>query len=107
MKNIKEEQVEKIAQFLLAGGKMLGVHCGKCGSPLFEKEGKIVCPLCGEIAGRKEEPAPKALERVKNVLEKKLVELAEELERESDREKILEILDRMKSLLETLGHLGR
>ncbi|MEM1689886.1 MAG: Sjogren's syndrome/scleroderma autoantigen 1 family protein [Candidatus Hadarchaeales archaeon] len=107
MKDIKEEQVTKIAEFLLAGGKMLGIHCGKCGSPLFEKESKIVCPLCGEIAGRKEETAPKAMEKVKNVLEKKLVELAEELEKESDREKIMGILDRIKSILETLERLGR
>ncbi len=106
MKDIKEEQVSKIARFLLAGGKMLGVHCGKCGSPLFEREGKIVCPICGEleVGG---EVRTRGSERVMEVLERKLAELAEELERESDREKIVEILEKMKGLLETLERISR
>lgn len=107
MKDIKEEQISKIAELLLAGGKMLGVHCGKCGSPFFEKDGKVVCPLCGEITRGEEKPKADVYEKMRGVLEKKLAELAEKLESESDREKILEILDRMKAFLEALERVGR
>jgi len=105
MKDIKEEQISKIARFLLAGGKMLGVHCGKCGSPLFEKEGKIICPICGELETR-EEAREKRGDKVREILERRLVELAERLEREADREKTLEILDKMKSILEMLERIS-
>jgi UPF0148 protein len=105
MKDTKEEQVSKIAKFLLAGGKMLGIHCGKCGSPLFERERKIVCPVCGELPGGG--VRARGSERVREVLERKLAELAEELERESDRERIVEILDKMRGLLEELERISR
>jgi len=107
MKDIKEEeQVTKIARFLLAGGKMLGIHCGKCRSPLFEREGRIVCPVCGELEAEGEARA-RGSERVREILERKLTELAESLEVESDREKIVEILEKMKGLLEALERISR
>ena len=37
-----------ISQLLLSGAKMTATHCDKCGYPLFEKNGKLICANCTE-----------------------------------------------------------
>jgi uncharacterized Zn finger protein (UPF0148 family) len=44
----RDEKIKAMAELLLSKATMLQYHCGECGSPLFEKEGKIICPVCGE-----------------------------------------------------------
>ena len=98
-----EEKLAKITEMLLAGGKMLGVHCGKCMSPLFEFQGKIVCPVCGgEAKPIKPEDRAPPLKKVEEVLHAKINSLAEQLAGETDHAKTLELLERIKSALEAL-----
>ncbi|WP_456365072.1 Sjogren's syndrome/scleroderma autoantigen 1 family protein [Thermococcus sp.] len=47
MKGPTEEEIRNvIIPLMLSGAKMLDRHCPKCGSPLFEKDGRIFCPVC-------------------------------------------------------------
>jgi uncharacterized Zn finger protein (UPF0148 family) len=45
----KDDKIKAMAELLLAKATMLQYHCGKCGSPLFQKDDKIICPVCGEL----------------------------------------------------------
>ncbi len=90
----------------MAGGKMLGVHCGKCMSPLFQYHGKVMCPVCGERAEpTKKKPELGSLKKVEEVLHAKLDSLAEQLAKETDQAKTLELLNSIKSILEALEKL--
>lgn len=105
---VEDERISKMAGMLLAGGKMLPVHCGTCKGPLFEFKGKVVCPVCGEKPTRvKAEGKPKEapLGKVEGVLRAKLNTLAKQLEEETDHAKTLELLDRIKSILDALEKL--
>jgi UPF0148 protein len=103
-----EEKLKKMTEMLLAGGKMLGVHCGKCLGPLFEFQGKVVCPVCG---GQTRPAGPEAgappLKRVEEVLHAKINSLAEQLAGETDHARTLELLERIKSALEALEKLKK
>ena len=94
----------KIAEMLLAGGKMLPLHCATCRSPLFEYEGKIRCPICGEkaVAARAE---TKPVGEIERILLEKLDQFAAELKGETDRHAASELLELMKSTLEVLEKL--
>jgi len=100
---VEEKKVAKMVDVLLAGGKMLPVHCAKCGGPLFEREGKVECAVCGEKA--KPEAKAEPLRRVEEVLHAKLNSLAEQLAKETDYTKTLELLNNIKSTLEALEKL--
>lgn len=105
---MEDEKLGKMTEMLLGGGKMLSVHCGTCKGPLFQFEGKVVCPVCGEkakVAKAEVKPKVAPIERVENVLRAKLNSLAEELAKETDHAKTLELLDRVKSILEVLEKL--
>ncbi len=105
---MQDDKIAKMTEMLLAGGKMLSVHCGTCKGALFEFKGKIVCPVCGEKAeAAKAEAKPKVAppEKVESVLRAKLNSLSDQLERETDHAKTLELLDRIKSILEVLEKL--
>lgn len=101
-----EEKVEKMAKLLLAGGKMLSIHCNSCKSPLFEYQGKVVCPICGERpeAPKKaaKPPPPSELEAV---LEQKLGELTSKLGVETDRRAIAEMVELVDLILRVLKRL--
>ncbi len=105
---MQDERIAKMTEMLLGGGKMLSVHCGTCKGPLFEFKGKVVCPVCGErTEAVKAEAKPKAAptEKVEGILRAKLNALADQLEKETDHAKTLELLDRIKSILEVLEKL--
>jgi len=107
---MSEENLSKITETLLAGGKMLGVHCGKCKSPLFEYKGEVVCPVCrGKTKSEtsKVEPKSQTLKKLDKVLNAKLDALTEQLENESDQAKVLKLLDSIKSTLEALERLKK
>ena len=106
---MEEGKIAKMTEMLLAGGKMLSVHCGACLGPLFEFKGKAVCPVCGEKsepAKAEVKPEPLPTGKMEEVLRGKLNSLAEQLEKETDHGKTLELLDRVKSVLEVLEKLG-
>lgn len=105
---MQDEKIARMTEMLLGGGKMLSVHCGACKGPLFQFEGKVVCPVCGEKAKVvKAEVKPKAAptEKVESVLRAKLNSLAEEIAKETNHNKTIELLDRVKSILEVLEKL--
>lgn len=105
---MEDEKLAKITKMLLGGGKMLSVHCGTCKGPLFQFEGKVMCPVCGEkaeVAKAEVKPKTAPAEKVESVLRAKLNLLAEELAKETGHEKTLELLDRIKSILEVLEKL--
>jgi uncharacterized Zn finger protein (UPF0148 family) len=109
---MQDEKISKITEMLLAGGKMLGIHCGTCESPLFEFKGKISCPVCG-VPEKKPPPKkvpeagpePKALEKLEKALYSKLESLSEQLKKETDHAKTVELLNGIKAALETLERL--
>lgn len=80
-----------ISQLLLSGAKMTAQHCEKCGYPLFEKDGKILCANCTE----EEEQKPTT------VLEEKRAELLAKLRESKDLNEVEHIL-RCLTLLKEL-----
>jgi Uncharacterized Zn-finger containing protein len=44
---MRDENIDKISEMLLRGGKMLSRHCPTCNSPLFKFGEEIICPVCG------------------------------------------------------------
>lgn len=103
---MEEEKLSKITGMLLAGGKMLGMHCASCMGPLFEYQGKIVCAVCGEkTKPAKAETKVPSLRKVEEALHAKLDSLAEQLAKETDQTKTLELLESIKSTLEALKKL--
>ncbi|NJE27154.1 hypothetical protein E3E22_11135, partial [Thermococcus sp. MV5] len=85
-----------------SGAKMLDKHCPKCGSPLFEKGGKVFCPICEHRAKQRKAE----MEGVEEKLMEKLNELANSLPDDIGElekhlrvmEKIIELLERYKKL---------
>lgn len=69
----EDDKIKTMAELLLSKATMLQYHCGECGSPLFEKEGKIICPVCGELE-EKEKKKEKEKVKVKKEGEKAKVE---------------------------------
>lgn len=49
MEKNKENALKEMVELLLSKATMLQYHCDKCKSPLFKKEGKIICPACGIV----------------------------------------------------------
>lgn len=94
----REEAIKNMAQLLLERAKMLQYHCGKCKSPLFQKEGKIICPVCGEYETEKEakieKPKPKKKDdALMDILKRKREELVKRLEKEDNPQEISALLD--------------
>jgi len=95
---MKEEDMNKIVDMLMAGGKMLSIHCAKCMSPLFDYKGKVVCPVCGgetKLAEEKGKTPP--TKKLEEALRSKIDLLTEQLAKETDHEKTLEILEQIKA----------
>ncbi|ASJ01674.1 hypothetical protein A3K92_01570 [Thermococcus gorgonarius] len=87
---------------MLSGAKMLDRHCPKCGSPLFEKDGRVFCPVCEYRAKKQKEK----IDDVKGILMKKLVEVTNSLPSDPEEmekylrvmEKIIDVLKKYKEL---------
>lgn len=86
----EREKLKKIGEILSSGAKMLSIHCAECFSPLFEQDGRIFCPICGEA------------ETHEKVLRNKLKKLLQELEKETDHEKVMKILEEIRAIKEIL-----
>ncbi|ASJ08844.1 hypothetical protein A3L11_06245 [Thermococcus siculi] len=95
-----------IMPLMLSGAKMLDRHCPKCGSPLFEKDGRVFCPVCEHREKQRKESQARELKGVEERLMEKLTELANSLPGDIDElekhlramEKIIELLERYKKL---------
>ena len=117
---MRDENIDKISEMLLRGGKMLSRHCPTCNSPLFKFGEEIICPVCGtsfaevDAKGERETKIPaasqdlKSRERspdeneIKRELRKKIGEILEDLKRERDLTKIkmgLECIDKALEIL--------
>lgn len=101
---MEEKDVKKMAELLLAGGKMLPQHCQICKSPLFEFKGKIICPIHEETTKTKQEAKKLELphEEIEQILREKLASLAEELKEEREKDEMYRILNLMKYILDVL-----
>lgn len=73
-----DEEIRNVIMppLMLSGAKMLDRHCPpKCGSPLFEKDGRVFCPVC-EYREKRRKAETKGVEER---LREKLNELANSL----------------------------
>jgi UPF0148 protein len=109
----KEETIKKMAELLLARATMLAYHCPRCSAPLFEKEGRVLCPNCGEVRvvregeEAEEESIPQAEAEVEpqegnEILLEKRKELLLRLKDEKDLRAILDILEAVRRIDEIL-----
>ena len=119
---MRDDNINKISEMLLRGGKMLSRHCPTCNSPLFKFGEEIICPVCGtsfveidEKGERKTKiPATSQIKdlksrgrspdenEIKRELRKKIGEILEDLKRERDLTKIkmgLECIDKALEIL--------
>ena len=92
-----------IMPLMLSGAKMLDRHCPECGSPLFEKDGRVFCPVCEH---RKKQRKAE-MKGVEEKLMEKLNELANSLPDDVDElEKHLRAMEHIITLLERYRKLG-
>ncbi|NPA47103.1 MAG: hypothetical protein GXO14_00480 [Thermococci archaeon] len=98
-----------ITPLLFSGAKMLDRHCPVCGSPLFEKDGRVFCPVCESRKNAAEEgsggeslrSARGSSDRVLGPLTDKLVELATAMPSNlDDLERHLRIMERILGVME-------
>ncbi len=92
-----------IMPLMLSGAKMLDRHCPRCGSPLFEKDGKVFCPVCEH----REKQRQAEMRGVEERLMEKLNELANSLPEDlNELEKHLRAMGVIIDLLEKYRKLG-
>ena len=97
--------MSKAVEALLAGGKMLSIHCANCKGPLFERDGVIFCPVCGEEKRFVTKPEVAPPSEAERILREKLDALTARIGKETDHRKTLELLEEVKSILEVLQRL--
>lgn len=105
----KDKALKNMTDLLLAKARMLQYHCASCKSPLFEKEQKVICPVCGEMKIEKEEVKEKAGakepttdSKTAKVLVKKRNELLVEIEKEKNPKKLTELLEALEKINKSL-----
>lgn len=95
-----------IMPLMLSGAKMLDRHCPKCGSPLFEKDGRVFCPVCEHRGKRKKAEMKVEVRGVEESLREKLTQLANSLPDDIEElEKHLRVIEKIIDLLERYKRL--
>lgn len=46
---MRDKSISEAVELLYKGAKMLAYHCDECRMPLFQYEGKIMCPSCKKL----------------------------------------------------------
>ncbi|CAB3289764.1 conserved protein of unknown function [Methanocaldococcus lauensis] len=101
----EDEFIKILSNELLKGSKMLSKHCQKCGYPLFEKNGKIYCPVCErikeeeiktkdkekELTTQKDKEDKKVDVNIEEIIKEKINYLGERLKNENEINRIKEI----------------
>jgi UPF0148 protein len=103
----KDKALENMTGLLLSKARMLQYHCGNCKSPLFEKDEKIICPVCGEMKVKKEKAKTgkkegKTKSKTSSVLEKKRDELLTKIEKEKNPKKLTDLLEALEKINKAL-----
>lgn len=98
----RDKALNKMTELLLSKARMLQYHCAKCKSPLFEKDGKVICPVCGEMQIGKEGKKQKAQTKTAQVLLKKRDELLLKIEKEKNPKKLTELLKALEQINKSL-----
>ncbi len=104
-----KEYMQRMADALRSGAKMLAEHCPVCNSPLFEIKGQLWCLKCNKrvIKVRGEEDVEEALtvitlSEAAKTLAAKIEEVTLLLKRSADVEESKRLAEAMKTFLETL-----
>ena len=88
---MEDKSISEAVELLYKGAKMLAHHCNECGMPLFQYEGKILCPSCKKLFKLEEDGAvPVNEEKSLNKVEKEKCEGKEDKER-IEKEKKVEV----------------
>lgn len=104
---------KKAAEMLLKGATLLAEPCPYCRGVRVMKDGNAFCVSCGKepdqekIEQTRDDGNARSDDSVLNVLNKKLEQLAKELEGEVDHQKQQQILQSINALVETLQKLKK
>ena len=105
----RDKALKDMAELLLSKARMLPYHCGKCKSPLFEKDGKTICPVCGELKLKKKEEkekvktrAPSTDSKTAKILKKKRDEILTQIENEKNPKKLIGLLEALEKINRSL-----
>ena len=101
-----KDLTKKAAEMLLNGATLLSDPCPYCKGVRVMKDGHALCISCGREPEKKQIPQENIQQSKKSPLEetldKKMKDLAIELEQEKDHEKQQKILKSINSVLETI-----
>lgn len=101
---------KKAAEMLLKGATLLAEPCPYCKGVRVMKDGNALCVSCGKEPDKTVPeviPVEQKSSPVLDSLNKKLEELAKELEAEKDLERQQQILKSINSLLETVQKMQK
>ena len=96
---------KKAAEMLLKGATLLSEPCPYCSGVRVMKEGHALCIGCGKEPEKRDIPEkepPKPKSQLEKTLELKLEKLSKDLEQEEDHKKQQEILQSIRSIIETI-----
>jgi len=103
---VTKDLTKKAAEMLLNGATLLSDPCPYCKGVRVMKESHALCISCGREPEKKQIPQENIQQSKKSPLEetldKKMKDLAIELEQEKDHEKQQKILKSINSVLETI-----
>lgn len=105
---MSSDLTKKAVEMLLNGATLVSEPCPYCKGVRVMKDGHALCVSCGKEPESKENdisPDIKKSETTLDTLEKKLGNLSQELESETNHEKQQEILKSINSLIEIIKKL--
>ncbi len=101
----RDKALKAMTELLLSKARMLPYHCDNCKSPLFEKDEKIICPVCGELKFEKKDQKeeakteePQTDSKTAQVLKKKRDELLAKIEKEKNPKKLTDLLEALNKI---------
>jgi UPF0148 protein len=106
---VSRDLTKKAAEMLLKGATLLSTPCPYCSGVRVMKEGHALCTGCGREPESRIIPELITTEKIglEDTLEKKIAELAKELETETNHEKQQQILKSINCIIETIKKLKK